>query len=204
VSDDFYLVDRARSLHPGLVINRSPVPTLATPDETDLARCVFPDGITRWGEDKAVLTQPSLAVTIEALAAWGYATHTPAGFVVSADGAQVLRDGKNRLLEMIVELVRRLEFADKPSRYTSVYACLSAEAAVGFRNNYAQRSDPVWRVRAHGSVHEADARYVDLAAMPIAILDRALKYWHSEAAPNPELWHRECLLAPPVEVIEQV
>jgi hypothetical protein len=105
---------------------------------------------------------------------------------------------------MIVELVRRLEFADKPSRYASVFAYSTVEAAVDFRNKRAQADDPVWRVRAEGPTHEADAGYVDLAPMPLAVIDRALKCWRSEFAADPEPWHCESLLAPPVEVIEQV
>jgi hypothetical protein len=77
---------------------------------------------------------------------------------------------------MIVELVRRLEFSHKPSPYTSVFAYLSADAATDFRSNQGQANDPVWRVRAQGLTHEGDARYVDLAPMPLAIIDRALKY----------------------------
>jgi hypothetical protein len=73
---------------PGVVINRVLVPDLDTPEETTLAKCVFPDGVTKWGEDKVLFTQPSLAVTINALAAWGLGTPTPAGCAVNRDGAQ--------------------------------------------------------------------------------------------------------------------
>ena len=158
----------------------------------------------QWGEDKFLFTQPSLAITIEALVVRGFGTQTPAGFTISPDGAKVLRDGKDRLLEMIVELVRRLEFPDKPSRYTSVFAYATVDAAIDFRDNRAPADTPVWRVRADGPTHLADARHVNLEPMPLAIIDRALRYWRGEFEPNPDPWQRECLLTPPVEVIEQV
>jgi hypothetical protein len=65
----------------------------ATAEETALARCVFPEGVTRWGEDKFLYTQPSLALTVERLVGWG-ALLTPAGFLVNPTGAEALRDGK--------------------------------------------------------------------------------------------------------------
>jgi hypothetical protein len=75
----YYIVDRPRGLSAGLVIDRVPLPDLGTTEETRLARCVFSDGITKWGEDKVLFTQPSLTVTIEALAGFGLAAPTPAG-----------------------------------------------------------------------------------------------------------------------------
>jgi hypothetical protein len=123
------------------------------------------------------------------LAAFGLATPTPAGSLVTPVGAQILQDGKNRLVEMIVELVRRLEFSDKPSRYTSVFAFSTVEAAEDFRAKRGQADDPVWRARCEGPIHEADARCVDLASVPLAVIDRALRYWRGEFGPDPEQWH---------------
>jgi hypothetical protein len=100
--------------------------------------------------------------------------------------------------------LRRREFSDNPSRYTSVFAYSTVEAAEDFREKRGQANDPVRRVRCKGPTHEADARYVDLASMPLAVIDRALRYWRGEFGPDPEPWHRECLLTPPVEVIERI
>jgi hypothetical protein len=200
----YYIVDRSREVHAGLVIDRVPVPDMPTADETALARCVFPEGVTRWGENKFLFTQPSVAVTVEMLAAWKWAVLTPAGYLVNPTGAEALRDGKDRLLEMIVELVRRLEFPERPSRYTSVFAYATVAAAADFRGRCGQPDDPVWRVGAGGATHEADARHVNLEPMPLAVVGRALRYWRGEFDPDPEPWQQECLLTPPVEVIERV
>lgn len=200
----YYVVDRARTLHPGLIIDRVPVPEMARDEETSLARCLFPEGVTQWGNDKFLFTQPSLAVTVEMLAAWRWAALTPAGYLVNPTGAAALREGKDRLLEMIVELVRRLEFPERPSRYASVFAYATVDAAVGFRRQHGQPDTPLWRVEVEGATHAADARQVDLEPMPLAVISRVLRYWRGEFDPDPEPWHEEHLLAPPVKVIERV
>jgi hypothetical protein len=87
---------------------------------------------------------------------------------------------------MIVELVRRLEFPERPSRYTSVFAYATVEAAVDFRGRHGQPGDRTWRVGADGTTHEADARHVNLEPMPLAVIGCALRYWRGEFDPDPE------------------
>lgn len=43
------------------------------------------------------------------------------------------------LMELIVELVRQMQFPEKPSRYQSIFACKSIEDADSFRKNTENR-----------------------------------------------------------------
>jgi hypothetical protein len=46
------------------------------------------------------------------------------------------------LMELIVELVRQLQFPTKPSRYQSIFACEKIENANYFRENHREHNGP--------------------------------------------------------------
>jgi hypothetical protein len=121
-------------------------------------------------------------------------------FHVSADGADVLRTSKDRLVEIVTEFARRFGFPDKPSRFTGVFAFATLEAAGAFRKVHAEESDPIWRVETDGSVHEGDSRFVGLGSTPVRVMDNALLYWSGVEMPKAS-WSREVLLEAPVRVV---
>lgn len=103
------------------------------------------------------------------------------------------------MIETIFELIRQLKFSEKPSRFTSVFGCLSYEDAITFKNTVAIGSGTIYQVRAE-SYFIADMNLLKLATFP-ANMFFAERYWRGESLNNP-FW--EVLLKPPVKIIKKI
>jgi hypothetical protein len=141
----------------------------------------------------ARIPQPDRGETIRALGpetliGLGVAQLTGAGkdLAVSAVGYEMLAGTRNRVIELTCELVRRLEFADKPSRMSCVFAYRTLEEARAYR---ASRRDPhtheIWRVTFSdpGAVHSSDSRWLVAQVDALHILYVARGYWSGQTFP---------------------
>lgn len=170
-------VDRHGRLAPGLELGlASPAPI--RPDGTlDLAAMAhldqaFPGGLTRFGRE----------YLIERL----FLTGT---------------DDTGQETDLIFELVRRLDFPDRPSRYTSIFASATVPEATGFREGHCGGQGTIWEVESGDEWFRADHELLDLSETPLDVWMRARRYWRGEASDAPR-W--ELLLRPPVRAIRPV
>ncbi len=102
----------------------------------------------------------------------------------------------------MLELMRRAEFSDAPSRMASVFGFATIEDARAFRAEY--RRGPkrgIYRVDGE-CVHRGNMRLVDWGATGAGAIANARSYWRGERGEASELW--ECLLAPPVRILGEV
>jgi hypothetical protein len=107
----------------------------------------------------------------------------------------------NNLVEIVVELVRRSNFQEIPSRFTSLFGWETSEAAQTFRQRSCQPFHPIIRVETDQPGFKADMELLKLGVSVASALTLANKYWKGESSANP-CW--EILLQPPVRVIERV
>jgi Protein of unknown function (DUF2441) len=106
--------------------------------------------------------------------------------------------------EFLLEHIRQEHYSDYPSRFACYYACGSLEDArllkrAGKRGDQLWGEAIIWKVKA---VEEFRADMTWLT--PVFHLDpdrNAHRYWQQAASPRP-FW--ECLLTPPVHVIEEI
>jgi hypothetical protein len=103
-------------------------------------------------------------------------------------------------IELIFELVRRAEHPDRPSRYTSIFAAESLEAALGWRTEVDASDAPIYEVEAPAAFR-GDAEHLTLAGTVADVWMRAGAFWRGDATPAPR-W--ELLLEPPVRVVAAV
>lgn len=183
----YYTVDRARKLRPGYVIGYEidckpilPDVRFRQEDLERLARDLFPEGLTRHGAE--------------------YLLRLP--FLVASDFGPGIGEKISVLyepfLEMVLEIVRVAWFADKPSRFSSVFAWQTLDEAKAFRDKY--NGGDIYMVDADPGF-QADMKLVALGGTNIAALWLARQYWRGEASATPA-W--ETLLRPPVVVGEKV
>lgn len=103
-------------------------------------------------------------------------------------------------IELVVELVRRESFADRPSRLSCVFGSTTLEDARLFKTSYGAPDSPILRVSCESSFR-CDADLLRVGHSILGSWFYATKYWRGDAGPNPE-W--EELLVPPVEVLERI
>jgi hypothetical protein len=99
--------------------------------------------------------------------------------------------------EMICEEIRLAGYPHRPSRFASIFACESLSDARALRENLGSPNATIWVVEWEFSFR-ADMHLLQvksLKEMPEAVH----RYWSGESSTVP-FW--ECLLAPPVTVIE--
>lgn len=140
---------------------------------------------------------PALALTRE----WFPQGMTAHGvrYLLGAD-PQLERD---RAIEITWELVRRLEFPDRPSRLTSIFAWDSLEDAQAFQaRQRAFTATAVYRVEGESLLRANMPLLTALAGAGGSALQDARDYWAGKRGAAPELW--EHLLRPPVTVVRQV
>jgi len=136
---------------------------------------LFPSGISRHGQfylDKVFLsTGPNLS-------------HTP----------------NELILETTFDLVRQLKFPDIPSRFTSVFGCLTLEDALIIKSQTFQNQGVIYRVACE-NYFIADMNLLRQVATVIGLQLVAEKYWSGQSSNNPFL---EVLMACPVIILEAV
>lgn len=102
--------------------------------------------------------------------------------------------------ELVFELVRARRFADRPSRFQSVFAFETERDAHRFAREWNADEYAVWRVTGERAFR-GDMRLVD-ARDYARTLRRAHTYWQGRSVSDDPLW--EVLLEPPVDVDEPV
>lgn len=99
-------------------------------------------------------------------------------------------------LELVLELVRRLEFQGMPSRLQSYFAWEALAEAEHFR----QPGQSIFRVRSERAAR-LDQRWLALGVQGIASWFNARRYWSGEATSQPA-W--ELVMSAPATVLEQI
>ncbi|SAB24574.1 Uncharacterised protein [Enterobacter roggenkampii] len=94
------------------------------------------------------------------------------------------------LIGLILELVRRSDFPDKPSRYQSLFACQHISEVKQFREQLADereedeiRTAPIYEVFTDEAVHCGDMRLLSDDCPVLELYRRAYLYWSGEPAP---------------------
>jgi hypothetical protein len=178
-----YHVDRLGKLQAGQSVSPQPLDKEhlsvridrigTTVDIRDPLKAWFPDGLTNHGGAYTLM-------------AWRGVPK------VGLDGAQVS--------EIIFELIRRLEFENRPSRLQSMFACTSLSEAAAFRAGYGKPSNRIFEVRS-ATTFAGDMNLLFCGTCPAAAIELARKYWREERSSTPTV---EVLLGPPVTVVRQV
>src|SRR5688572_26249620 len=112
-----------------MVLELAPIPACSTRSQQDLAAQLFPEGASVWGRWALFDATDRLALTTEVLAQEGEAQSETHGTVISEEGERHLRRSKDRVAEVVLELVRRMVAPDAPSRLACVYAYRELAAA---------------------------------------------------------------------------
>jgi hypothetical protein len=103
-------------------------------------------------------------------------------------------------IELVFELIRRLQYPLLPSRYTSFFGFETIEDALAFRTSINHFACPIYKVE--GQDHfKADMNLLLSGQSSIHALSYANRYWNGEGSENPT-W--EYLLTHPVRVLERV
>lgn len=178
---EFFTVDRSGSLRSGQVLDidlhLTGLPLYAVSgyysgaDLEAFARDLFGGGISRWG--KAYLFNQHIT-----------GPNVPVSLAI----------------ELVVELVRRESFPERPSRLSSVFGSSTLDDARQFKTLYGTPSDPIFRVSCDTSFR-CDFDLLRMGHSILAAWLLATKYWSGKQGPDPT-W--EELLVPPVNIMERV
>lgn len=141
-----------------------------------LVKEYYPEGLSTFGKD--YLMEP---VRYERVNGYGYISN-----VMSIDA--------------YFELVRRLRFSDRPSRYQSFFAWETLSEAQAFNQFKTAGQGEIFKVISAKAIR-LDANWLKIGQLYLEGIIFAEKYWKGEASENPS-W--EWLLRFPVTVIEQV
>jgi hypothetical protein len=179
VSYRAFTVDRDGSLVPGLEIGYVPTTTVAPPDLQGFIAEWFPNGVSPHGEMYLLRSNPGVLNPID-----------PG-------------------VELICELVRRAEFPDAPSRYTSMFGSETIAGAADFRAQYRIPTARIFEVECARRPFRADMRALDVRSTAAVTTFGARKYWAQEPrAMAPwgvtvePFW--ELLLSLPLRVVREV
>lgn len=137
----------------------------------------------------------------------------PEGF--SRHGMQYFRDGlppnitqqdyRSGVVELLLEGTRRAHYPEKPSRYQSLFAFESLDAARSFRAAMGMPPNPIFSLHAGGRVHRGDMALYSLTDSWAAIDHRLHLYWQGKTLTQPGYTPKwECLLELPIVVGEKV
>ena len=100
---------------------------------------------------------------------------------------------RSHAIDLVLELVRRYEFRDPPSRYQSIFCWESLDDAKRFASQMTAGRAPVWEIEGE-AVNRGDMNLLGMSTA-LATWDRARRYWRREAlASHPPLW--EIAVAP--------
>jgi len=114
---------------------------------------------------------------------------------------QALAKGKNEVIELLFEYVRRSHFPSRPSRFQSIFAFENVEQAVNFRNEYGTSDSLIWEVQSD-VVFKADIRLLTLRDSLLVLSYNAHQYWSGISYEDNPVW--EYLMVPPVKVISRI
>jgi len=138
---------------------------------------------------------PALQEHLNMLFPDGVTTHGDNSFVKNDTHFQV----SSYTIELVWENVRRAHFPTNPSRFQSVFAVETLDAAQAFRSVFGHPTHKIWIVESQSSFR---ANMELLRTLNTALMTSYLAhlYW-SQQSPvgHPEYW--EILLTPPVHVL---
>ena len=185
IVEKYYIVDRFTSLACGNVISK----------DKDYSTCHF---FPIQGHFK----QAELENLVEELFTDGLTNHGKRYFldeclVIKTDQGPAKAVPNTPAVELIVELVRRLEFPEALSRFEAVFAWKSIGEAQDFRNDYGQGKILLVEGEAAGKY---DMNQLYLGGTTVGSWLFARRYWSGVSGPTPR-W--EILLKPPVKVLEE-
>ena len=103
------------------------------------------------------------------------------------------------IIEITFELVRLWKFPNKPSRFTSMFGCLTIEDAHRFKIEKCNNIGTIYKV-ATDSFFKADMHLLLTATIPGNIII-AERYWTGQQGANP-FW--EVLMTAPVKILEKI
>jgi len=115
----------------------------------------------------------------------------------------------NGMIEMIAELMRRVKYPERPSRFQSLFAWQTLEDAYRFagqsklsRPDNANPAFAVWEVDTMGSgeIFASDMKLLSLGTCWLDAFVHIDAYWHQDYSSDPFV---EVLLPLPVRVIRQ-
>lgn len=179
----FYTLDRSGVLVPGLVIRN-------TPPSYSYAHPVINQSLEDSSEIESVLN---------AYFSNGLSVH---GRQYSLQSYPFVQGALpfSQTIELVAELVRRLESPSCPSRMQSMFACETLTEAQAFRLEMRVPHGRIFEVDT-SEFFRADMRFLNLGATFGSTINLMQKYWRGVASANP-FW--EFLLPGPVTVIAQV
>lgn len=103
-------------------------------------------------------------------------------------------------IEILYEYVRRAFFPKCPSRFQSVFAFTSQDAAIQFRSTFGHPSHDIWEISAEDSFN-ADMNLLTQGNSILCYSYFAHLYWQGRPSANP-FW--EVLLFPPVQIVRRI
>jgi hypothetical protein len=185
---EFFTVDRNDSLTSGETLNvdtdftgRRFFPVAGNYTRNDLESLVhnlFPGGLSEHG--KTYLLDEFIIVS-DANGPTPYVPNTP-------------------VVELVTELVRRLSFPHRPSRFACVFGWATLGEARSFKNSHGAPNASIFRVSCDSSFR-CDMNLLYLGGTILGSWLFASQYWRGNSGSNPR-W--EELLVPPVEVLEKI
>jgi len=121
----------------------------------------------------------------------------------TADNKQETTASTESTIELIFELVRRLETPHLPSRYCSLFCCKTAADAIQFKTNYRQQlpNGKTYLIRTEQEVFLADMNLLRLGESSIEAWTNARKYWRGQQTNTPQL---EVLIPNRFEVVREI
>jgi hypothetical protein len=189
---DFFTVDRLGSLSSNSILRLGqialePQPGVKDQDGVDFLLEQFPKGISRHGR----------SYLIERILITGYIAPLLPGQTQSTEGLVWYGPA----LELIVEFVRRSEFAKCPSRFESLFAWETVDDAKREKASRGWGTSKIYRVATERS-HRADMKMLALGSETITkAWSNARDYWSGKSSVDPS-WER--LLSFPVTVSNEV
>lgn len=203
-----YHMDRAHTLKSGMQLELHKPLELGEEVANSLFMKNFPYGISLHG--KSYLPR---GCTV--MGAAGFIDHQLA--LNASEVQQKLNNANQRIIELVVELVRQSRFPQMPSRLVSLFTVKSIDEFKAWESLLGKiNGNPIYEVEVPYEAREFDARWLrggygfglDNTAMGLylgvsidVMYDMAYRYWSGEVSDSPLM---ECLVPLPVQIGELV
>lgn len=103
--------------------------------------------------------------------------------------------------EYFAEDIRQKQFPSLPSRLQVIFGCRTLDDAHTYRDGFAVPQAGIWKVSSEAML-ERDMHWMRRVSNDGELVRNITKYWNGEESSASPRW--ECLLVPPVQVIERV
>jgi hypothetical protein len=153
---------------------------------------LFPDGVGTWGFAHLFESTGEELIYDDLIGA-DHGIH-------GEDRDRAIRRARNRVIELIAELVRVNWAPQRPSRLSSVFAYATIRAARDFRGTCTNPNAPIWQIEAEDAFG-CDASWLSLADNMLKVVNRMTNYWAGETRSGSSEIAREFLLNGPVTVV---